>query len=154
MRNGEHLLSSDLGSSYPPAFKHEISISRSLRPAQPDQPVVLVADDDIAIRNIVRFTLEKAGYFVLTAGDGEQALDLSREFHGTIHVLVSDMAMPKLDGISLRNQILSERPTLKVLLMSGSADQPFEGVAFLPKPFEPVELGQRVQQLLEFAMCS
>ena len=59
--NGEQLLSSDLGSSYPPAFKHEISISGSLRPAQPDQPVVLVADDDIAIRNIVRFTLEEAG---------------------------------------------------------------------------------------------
>ena len=91
---------------------------------------------------------------VLTAGDGDQGLDLSRRFHSTIHVLVSDMAMPKLDGIALRKQILRDRPTVKVLLISGSAGQPFEGVAFLPKPLQPVELEQRVQQLLELPMCS
>ena len=94
------------------------------------------------------------GYFVLTAEDGEQALDLSRGFHGTIHVVVSDMAMPKLNGIALREQILCERPRVKVLLMSGSAGQPFEGVAFLPKPFSPGQLEQGVQQLLELPMCS
>ena len=71
-----------------------------------------------------------------TAEDGEQALDLSRGFHGTIHVLVSDIEMPKLDGLALREQILRERPPVKVLLMSGSAGEPFEDVAFLPKPFQ------------------
>ena len=77
-----------------------------------------------------------------TAEDGEQALDLSRGFHGTIRVLVSDMAMPKLDGIVLREQILHERPTVKVFLMSGSAGEPFEDVAFLPKPFQLGDLEQ------------
>jgi CheY-like chemotaxis protein len=61
----------------------------------------------------VRFTLEEAGYFVLTAEDGEQALDLSRGFHGTIRVVVSDMAMPKLNGIALREQILANVPQLR-----------------------------------------
>ena len=49
---------------------------------------------------------------MLTAGDGEQALNLSRAFHGTIHVLVSDMVMPKLDGMALREEVLRERPTV------------------------------------------
>jgi len=129
-----------------PAFNHEITIARG---RNPNQPVVLVADDEIAIRNIVQFTLEEAGYYVLTAEDGEQALDLSRAFHGTIHVLVSDMAMPKLDGMALRKHMLRERPAVKVLLMSGSTGPPLEGVAFLPKPFDLVQLEQRVQQLLD-----
>lgn len=90
---------------------------------------------------------------MLTAGDGEQALILSREFRGTIHVLVSDIVMPKLDGMALREQMLRERPTVRVLLMSGSADRPLEGVAFLPKPFAGGELEQRVQELAESAMC-
>jgi DNA-binding NtrC family response regulator len=132
----------------------QIGISENPRPVQSGQPVVLVADDEAGIRNIVRFTLEEAGYFVLTAGDGEQALDLSRGFHGAIHVLVSDMVMPKLDGLALRQQILRERPIVKVLLMSGTAGQPFEGVAFLPKPFNPVQLEQSVHQLLKSPMCS
>jgi CheY-like chemotaxis protein len=154
MRNeSEHLLLLDLKWSHSAIIEHEIGTAEHLRQPRPDRPVILVADDDAAIRNIARFTLEEAGYFVLTAVDGEQALDLSRGFHGTIHVLVSDIMMPKLDGLALREQILRERPTVKVLLMSGSADQAFEGVAFLPKPFKPIELGQGVQQLLEFAMC-
>jgi YesN/AraC family two-component response regulator len=74
---------------------------------------------------------------MITHASGEQALDLSREFHGTIHVLVSDMAMPKLDGLSLRQQTLRERPTIKVLLTSGSAGQAFEGVTFLTKAVQP-----------------
>jgi len=145
----EHFVLSHEGRSQPLALKHEIDISGRLRPVQPDQPVILVADDEVAIRNIARLTLEEAGYFVLTAGDGEQALDLSRGFHGTIHVLVSDVMMPKLDGMALREQILRERPTVKVLLMSGSTDRPSEGVAFLPKPFETGQLEQRVQELVQ-----
>jgi CheY-like chemotaxis protein len=129
------------------------AISGCLRLGQSYRPVILVADDEVAIRNIARFTLEEAGYFVLTAGDGEQALNLSRDFQGSIHVLVSDMAMPKLDGIALREQILRERPAVKVLLMSGSTDRPLEGVAFLPKPFAGGELQQRVRELDESAMC-
>jgi CheY-like chemotaxis protein len=82
---------------------------------QSDQPVVLVVDDQDIIRQVIRATLEALGCFVLTAGDGEQALELSRSFRGAIHVLVSDIAMPKRDGLVLREQILRERPAMKVL---------------------------------------
>jgi hypothetical protein len=55
-----------------------------LRPVLANQPVVLVAEDDAIICNVVRFALEAAGMFVLTASDGKQALELSRKFPGTI----------------------------------------------------------------------
>jgi DNA-binding response OmpR family regulator len=85
--------------------------------------------------------------FVLTASDGKQALELSRKFPGTIHALVSDVVMPKLDGLGLCKQILRERPAIKVLLMSASGE-PVAGVPFLHKPFNLEELKQKVRQLL------
>jgi len=114
----------------------------------PDQPVVLVADDEEFIRQLIQATLEAAGYCVLTANDGEQALKLSRSFSGSIHVLVSDIVMPKMDGFALREQILRDRPAIRVLLMSGQTDQRLQGVAFLPKPFQLDDLKERVRQLL------
>jgi CheY-like chemotaxis protein len=115
----------------------------------PGQYVVLVADDDHFICQLIRATLEAVGYFVLTASDGEQALKISRLFPGTIHVLVSDIVMPKIDGLALREQILRERPAIQVMLMSGQTDRRFEDAGFLPKPFKPDDLKERVRQLLE-----
>src|SRR5215469_14518063 len=62
-----------------------------LRPVRPGQPVVLVAEDETMICNIVRIALEAMGLFVLAANDGQEALALSRKFPGTIHALVSDI---------------------------------------------------------------
>jgi CheY-like chemotaxis protein len=76
-----------------------------------------------------------------------QALELSRKFPGTIHALVTDVVMPNLDGLGLCDQILRERPAIKVLLMSGTASA-VEGVPFLQKPFKLPELTQKVQQLV------
>jgi CheY-like chemotaxis protein len=119
-----------------------------LRPPRADQPVILVVDDEVVVIDIARLVLEAAGFVVLTACDGEQALQRSREFPGTIDVLVSDVVMPKLDGLALSSQILRERPMIQVLLMSGQVDRPIEGLAFLPKPFHLEVLKQRVWQLL------
>jgi PleD family two-component response regulator len=80
--NVGRLVPRDQSGSRSRALKDESVISGHLRPGRPDQPVILVADDEAAIRNIARFTLEEAGYYVLTAEDGEQALNLSRGFHG------------------------------------------------------------------------
>jgi DNA-binding response OmpR family regulator len=117
-------------------------------PASPDQRVILVVDDESVVVNIARITLEAAGFLVLTACDGEQALQVSREFPGPIHALVSDIIMPKLDGVALSEQLLCERPKIKVLLMSGQVEQPVEGRPFMAKPFQLEELKQRVRQLL------
>src|SRR5580658_3397899 len=119
-----------------------------LRPSQPDQPVILVADDETIVCNVVRIGLEAAGFFVLTASDGEQALLLSRKFPGAIHGLVSDVKMPNLDGLALREQILRERPGIKVLLMSGHVEEPLAGVPLLQKPFKLEHLKLRVRQLV------
>jgi CheY-like chemotaxis protein len=69
-----------------------------LRLALASRPVVLVAEDEVMIRNIVRIALEEMGVSVLTASDGKEALELSRKFPGTIHALVSDVVIPNLDG--------------------------------------------------------
>ena len=64
----------------------------------------------------MRVALEDEGYFVLAAGDGEQALSMSRQFPGTIHALLSDVKMPNLDGLELRKTILTERPESRFYL--------------------------------------
>ena len=116
-----------------------------------DRPAVLVADDDEFIGQLVRMTLEEAGFFVLTASDGEQALKLSRSFPGVIHVLVSDILMPRMDGLALREQILRDRPGIRVLLMSGQTDERCGDAAVLPKPFTLDVLKERVRELLGIA---
>src|SRR4051794_8375346 len=106
-----------------------------LRPDRPDQPVILIADDDVMILNIVRITLERDGYFVLTAENGEAALMLSRSYSGEIHLLLSDVCMPKMSGIQLSKRITQERPGICVLLMSGSFEEENPGFPLLRKPF-------------------
>ena len=113
-----------------------------------DKPVILVADDETPVRELVRHILETAGYAVLTAADGEQALQVSRTFPTTIHLLLSDVLMPKLGGMALCEQLLRERPAMNVLLLSGTVEQPREGVAFLRKPFRAEILRDHVRRLL------
>jgi DNA-binding NtrC family response regulator len=110
---------------------------------------VLVVDDEDIVRQVVRATLEAVDCFALTANDGEQALKLSRSFRGVIHILVSDIVMPKMNGLALREQILRDRPAIKVLLMSGQTDQRIQDVPFLRKPFTLEDLKERVRALLE-----
>jgi len=93
------------------------------------------------IRNVARLVLEREGYFILAAHDGEEALHLSRKFPGTIHGVLSDVKMPKMVGLQLRARILMERPGVQVLLMSGHVDDPPpSNVPFLAKPFDPALL--------------
>jgi two-component system, cell cycle sensor histidine kinase and response regulator CckA len=119
-----------------------------LRAVRPNRGVILVADDEVLVRNLVRIALEASGFFVLVACNGEEALELSRKFSGSIDALVTDIVMPKIDGLALRERILRERPTIKILLMSGNADQALKGAAFLRKPFDLEELKERVRKLL------
>jgi CheY-like chemotaxis protein len=122
-----------------------------LPPVLAGQPVVLVAENDTIICNVVRIALEATGMFVLTASDGKQALELSRRFPDTIHALVSDIVMPNLDGLGLCKQILCERPAIKVLLMSGTG-HPVDGALFLRKPFKLEELKEKVRQLVTLTL--
>ena len=123
----------------------------NLRPPNPDQTVILIVDDEVLVRNVARITLESEGYFILTADNGEEALYISRQYQGVIHLLLSDVKMPKMDGLELRSKILLERPGITVLLMSGQIELPTEDIHFLQKPFGPPALKGRIRQLLASA---
>ena len=120
-------------------------------PPTMEKTVILVADDDGHVRDLIRQVLETDGYAVLTAADGEQALQVSRAFPTTIHLLLSDVLMPKLGGVALCEQILRERPAMNVLLLSGTVEQPRKGVPFLRKPFRVEILRDHVRRLLPAA---
>ena len=120
-----------------------------------DKPVVLVADDDDDIRDLVAFRLDRAGYDVLRAGDGQQALDLAREHHPDLAVL--DVMMPKLTGYEVTRELRADAATsrIPVILLTARVQEAdvargFEAGAddYVKKPFSPQELKARVQAVL------
>jgi DNA-binding response OmpR family regulator len=114
--------------------------------------VVLLTDDDVSVRNLVRHILEGAGFCVFSAADGIEALTFLRSYPERIDVLLADIDMPVMDGISLAEYVRREQPGIFVLLMSGRppANISFEqlGIAFLQKPFAPEALIIRIKQLI------
>jgi CheY-like chemotaxis protein len=128
-----------------------VNNTEHLLPPNRDQIVVMVVDDEVLVRNVARIVLELEGYFILTAGNGEEALEISRQYPGIIHAILSDVQMPRMDGLELRDRILTERSGIKVLLMSGYMTATAENIQFLQKPFGPTVLKGRIQQLLASA---
>jgi len=117
--------------------------------------VVLVAEDEVLIQNVVRMVLEREGYAVLTASDGVEALAISRRYPGVIHALITDVRMPRVDGIELADRIRKERPSTKILVISAETSthsmevlQSLLNAEFLRKPFLPSILRDKVNQLL------
>lgn len=134
----------------PPSMWKEARLHTPRRPlpADPAQTVILVVEDEPIVLYVVRIMLERAGYFVLHAGDGEEALLVARQYPGTIHLLVTDILMPRLDGYGLREQMLLERPAIRILLMSGQPQEPTGGGPFLRKPFDWATLRKAVRDVL------
>ncbi len=113
---------------------------------------VLLAEDDEAVRDFVAFVLTKLGYEVLQAGDGVEALGVAAAHEGPIHLLLSDVVMPHLDGHELARQLLESRPSLKVIHMSGYPGESRElsgSNRVLPKPFDQEDLARWVRQALD-----
>jgi PAS domain S-box-containing protein len=111
---------------------------------------VLIADDDTQICNLAQAILAREGYFTLIACDGQQALEASRNHPGLLHLLVSDVKMPRLSGPELCQRIKQERPEISCLLMSGdiSGVSMEEGLPFISKPFTPDGLRLKVREVL------
>ena len=116
-----------------------------------DKPTILLAEDESAIRNLVEFALQRNGYSVLPASNGEEAVQLSRQYPGTIDLLLSDVRMPGMDGMQAAQVIRRERPEIRVLLMSGESGcgvPPQLEAAMIRKPFLPLVLLEKVRGLL------
>jgi len=122
---------------------------------QTDRTILLVEDDE-ALRKLVYRVLKKAGYAVLSACGGEEALRLlEKPEHGDIDLLISDVIMPGIGGKVLAERLQARLPGLKVLYISGYPDETVvhhgvldEGVAYLQKPFSPTAVIQKVQEIL------
>lgn len=114
---------------------------------------ILVVDDELGYREMLQFDLMKQGYSVVTAGDGQAALAvLEKE---TVDLVVTDMKMPKMDGLMTVMEIRKKYPSLPVVLMTGYAAEDslrraleFTATASVRKPFNIKDLNAAVQQLL------
>jgi PAS domain S-box-containing protein len=127
--------------------------------AQPGgEATILVVEDQDAVRRLSKLTLSTLGYRVLEAEHGARALELVAVFPGEIHLLLTDIVMPGMNGPELARELRRLRPNLRVLLMSGYTEEailsqgsPETEMAFLPKPFTPDDLAAKVREVLRGA---
>ena len=117
---------------------------------------VLLVEDEPALRDLIKYALTGNGFTVLDVPSPADAIALSREHSGSLHLLLTDVIMPGMDGPALAKQVQKERPDIKVLYMSGYAtnfimhDGEVEpGTNFLEKPFHPRTLLTKVREVLD-----
>jgi two-component system cell cycle sensor histidine kinase/response regulator CckA len=117
---------------------------------------ILLVEDEVPVRCLVRLALQTSGYTVLEASHGVEAVRLAEKHPGTIHLLVSDVVMPEMGGRLLAERLATSRPGIKVLFLSGYTDDAVvrHGIleaemAFLQKPFAPGALAQKVREVLD-----
>ncbi len=118
--------------------------------------LMLVVDDELMVRILAKRVLEKFGFQVMTAEDGEKAIEIFRPHAPEFVGVLLDVTMPKLDGAETFRELRQLRPDLKVILSSGYDERQAtqriarEGLAgFLPKPYLPMDLIEKVREALE-----
>ena len=117
---------------------------------------ILVVEDEIAVCRMIVRTLKKCGYTVINASNGEEAISVSEQYDNRIHLLITDVVMPRMGGKELSANIRNIYPETKVLFMSGYTDEPVSGpgimdreIDFLQKPFSPVVIARKVREVLD-----
>ena len=116
---------------------------------------ILVVEDEAAILNLIKTMLEKLGYAVLTASSTSHAMRLAETHVGEIHLLITDVVMPEMNGHELAERLMALDPTLKLLFMSGYTSTAIaqlgvldRGVRFMQKPFSMKHLAAKVREAL------
>ncbi len=113
---------------------------------------ILLVEDEESVRQLVRETLQSRGYRVLEAANGEGALAVAAAHKDALHLVITDVVMPGLSGHELAQQLLAVRPGVKVLYLSGYAQDAFppneSHNAFLQKPFTLQSLARKVREVL------
>jgi PAS domain S-box-containing protein len=148
-------------------FKIDLPLADSdaapIRPARPSRPhqsnlseeMILIVEDEALVRTLATRSLEEAGYKVVSAGNGAEALTVLTERQGQVAMVVTDLAMPGVGGRELAERIQEQYPGLPILFMSGFPDYEVvrrgllaQGRPFLQKPFSPEELVHQVAAVL------
>ena len=122
------------------------------------QDTILLVEDEEAVRSFAARALKLRGYNVLEAAGGEEALEIVKSSNATIHLLITDVVMPNMDGPTLVRAVKRLRPEMAVIFMSGYAEEAFrrndekaEDLHFLPKPFGLKQLAAKVKDVLSGA---
>ena len=117
---------------------------------------VLLVEDEETVRELVKRVLQSSGYTVLDARDGEEALEVDAAHAGPIHILVTDLVMPRMGGRQLADELARRRPNTRVLFMSGYSDEAMVrhgvsdgSVEFLQKPFTTLDFVRKVREVLD-----
>jgi len=118
---------------------------------------LLVVEDEASVRHLARGILQTLGYKVLSAANGQDALQVAREHRGSpIRLALTDVIMPQMGGTTMAEWLRISYPDLKVLFTSGYTDDAIAqhgvlepGIAFLPKPYTPAILAHRVREMLD-----
>ena len=117
-------------------------------------PTILVVEDELVLRRFVRLVLGQAGYQVLEAANGDQAVKQFRS-HGDIGLVIMDLVMPGSGGLDIANELSAIRPGVKILYTTGYSNSVMSQsikteapAAMLPKPFSPADLLARVTDLV------
>ncbi len=143
-----------------PRFVRAISEADPLPAGNTPDPVngtgtILVVEDEIAIRRLAKRVLESAGYLVLTANDGVDALRVLAEHGSAVDLLLTDVIMPNMNGPELAARVAELYPSTRVLYASGYAGDADLGVDaigassnFLPKPYQVIELTRKVREIM------
>ena len=151
------------GTTFKIYLPHELSATKATPIKPPTVPrrltgteTILVVEDEEALCQVAKRALDAAGYTVLTARDGKEAILTCAEHVGDIQLLLTDVVMPGMSGRALVQEVLKTRPTLKILYMSGYTDDAIvhhgvldTGTHFLAKPFTAADLTRKVREVLD-----
>ena len=117
---------------------------------------ILLVEDAEDVRDLARDILGLMGYNLMTASNPVEAIQVSQDHSGVIHLLLTDVVMPGMSGRQLADRLVADRPGLKVLFMSGYTDNAIvhhgvldPGTAFVQKPFTPDSLSRKVREVLD-----
>ncbi|HEY5932522.1 MAG TPA: response regulator, partial [Nitrospira sp.] len=130
--------------------------SPDIRSATKGHETILLVEDHDTVRNMITMLLQQHGYNMLEASNGSEGVAVAENHRGTIHLVITDLVMPKLSGREMAGRLTALKPGLRVLFMSEYTEDVViqQGVAssmvdFLHKPFAIATLAQKVREILD-----